>query len=553
MRRFVRLVWAEWRTARATVIAGIVFAALFVAACDLAFTKGDPRYLGDSAMPAMFTLATCVLAADLLSRGRAQSAPSRDALLPVSAGFVLAARLAFLAGAAVLVGFGILASSWCWFAWCRSYSVPFAVWRAPTVVPLHWAAAVPATASVLLASACGARGMIALLAGLGSAAGIALGVHEIRPSDFGFSVGSTDVAWIGAGAACVLGSIAGGVFVRGFHRAVSAARRGAWATIALLAVLAPAGVVLATTIDARLSCEPGSVRHLVVLSLSPDQRHLFVAAHADSPLFVRQWIVDVHDGATRELPNYCPASTLDPEWLQAGLVRSPFATLVWNGLKLESKIGTFDVASGALVSVDGPFDPETCALRGFRRLADRIPETLEGFDRSFVANSLSIGDRVGACAVRTSPRRAEFYRLAESPDPHAVIDDLGQDDRISLLSQSLVALIRSADCARFVSFDDATEIARLPLSAREGVWLPGSGSSDAYVWRYRSTGRVSEWSLFHFGTGTERRIDFGAPWRVSELRVLDDGTVIGVVEPGILRRYQPDGTIVDTPLRLIDD
>ncbi|MCC7173072.1 MAG: hypothetical protein IT459_21660 [Planctomycetes bacterium] len=242
--------------------------------------------------------------------------------------------------------------------------------------------------------------------------------------------------------------------------------------------------------------------------------------------------------------------TAEPEWLKGGLVRLPYTTLVWNGLKLDPSVGTFDVESARLVSRDGPFDPERCSIRGFTPDADASSDAWVGFGRTIPAGSLDIGDRTGTCVIRTSPQCAEFYDFVVSPHPHARIDGLRLEDRLALLPRSRFVLVRSSDVERVVSFTDGSEVARFPVSRERGIWCPGSGSSDAYLWRYRNS-TTTTWSVLHVATGVERTVDFGGSTRLWEQRILDDGTVIGVVEPGILRRYRPDGTIVDTPLRLL--
>lgn len=552
MRRFVRLMWAEWRTARATLFAGIVFAALFVAACDLTFTKGDPRYVGEVVLPAAVALVVCSIAADLLSRGRMGSSPPVDASLPASAGFVFTARLAFLALVTVLAGSVLIGSTWVWTEWLRSYGVPYSLWRSFGVAPLHWVAILPAAASVLLVSSCGARGMVALIVGLGSSAGVVLAVKELDPKNFGYVLDASDAVWIAVAASCLLGSIAAFVFVRAFHGVASAARRMSWAMGALLAVLAPAGVVLADSIESRLNPEIGALREFEILSLSPDQSRLVVRVRGEAPQFVRQWIVDVESGAARALPGYSPTVTAEPEWLKGGLVRLPYTTLVWNGMKLDPSVGTFDVESARLVSREGPFDPEHCSIHGFTPDADPSSEVWVGFGRTIPARDLSIGDRPGTCILRTSPQSAEFYDFVASPHPLARIDGLTLDDHLAPLPGSRFVLVQSSDMARVVSFTDGSEVARIPVSREHGIWRPGSGSSDAFLWRYRNS-TTTRWSVLHVATGVERSVDFGGSTRLWERRILDDGTVIGVVEPGILRRHRPDGTIVDTPLRMLEE
>ncbi len=552
MRRFVMLVDAEWRTARATVIAGIVFAAGFIAACDLTFTKGDPRYVGEVVLPVAVALVVCSIAADLLSRGQTGSTPPADASLPASAAFVFAARFAFLALVTILAGSVLIGTTWAWTEWLRSYGVPYSLWRSFGVPPLHWVAILPAAASVLLASSCGARGMIALIVGLGSSTGVVLTVKALGPANFGYAIDSSDAAWIAVSASCLFVAVAAWVFVRGLHRVVSSARRTSWAMGALLAVLAPAGVVLAGSIESRLNPEIGTLREFEILSLSPDQSHLVVLARGEAPQFAQQWLVEVQRGTARRLPGYSPTVTAEPEWLKGGLVRLPYTTIVWNGLKLDASVGTFDVESARLVSRDGPFDPEHCSIRGFTPDADASSDAWVGFGRTIPAGSLHVGDRAGTCIIRTSPECAEFYDFTVSPHPHARIDGLRLDDHLALLPRCRFVLVQSSDLARIVSFADGAEVARIPVSRAHAIWRPGSGSSDAYVWRYRNS-TTTTWSVFHIETGVERVVHSGGASRLWEQRILDDGTVIEVVEPGILRRYQPDGTIVDTPLRLLEE
>ena len=204
------------------------------------------------------------------------------------------------------------------------------------------------------------------------------------------------------------------------------------------------------------------------------------------------------------------------------------------------------------MSRDGSFDPEHCSIHGFTPDPDPSSDAWVGFGRTVPAGDLSIGDRAGACVIRTSPECAEFYDFTVSPHPHGRIDGLKLDDHLALLPRSRFVLVRSSDHARVVSFADGTEVARISLSRDQGIWRPGSGSSDAYVWRYRNL-TTTTWSVFHIESGVERAVDFGGSSRLWEQRILDDGTVIGVVEPGILRRDQPDGTTVDTPLRLLEE